>query len=49
VKPVLIAPNNRQHSCWIGGGIVSSLKAFNKMWISKKDFEEDGRLFSLAI
>ena len=48
VKPVLIAPNNRAHSCWIGGGIVSSLKAFNKMWISKKDFEEDGRIFNLA-
>jgi actin-related protein len=29
VKPTLIAPNNRQYSCWIGGGIVSSLKAFN--------------------
>ena len=49
VKPVLIAPNNRQYSCWIGGGIVSSLKAFNKMWVSKKDFEEDGRFFSLSI
>jgi actin-related protein len=47
VKPTLIAPNNRQYSCWVGGATVSSLKAFNKMWITKKDFEEDGRIFSL--
>lgn len=48
VKPTLIAPHNRQHSCWVGGATVSSLKAFNKLWISKKDFEEDGRIFSLS-
>jgi actin len=46
---VLIAPNNRQYSCWIGGGIVSSLKAFNKMWVTKKDFEESGQIFSHSI
>ena len=46
-KPTLVAPNNRQHSCWVGGATVSSLKAFNKMWMTKKQFEEDGRIFSL--
>lgn len=29
MKIVLIAPNNRKFSCWIGGATVSSLKAFN--------------------
>ena len=38
VKPTLIAPNNRKHSCWVGGATVSSLKAFDKMWITKKDY-----------
>ena len=47
VKPKLIAPNNRDFSCWMGGATVSSLKAINKMWITKKDFEEDGRIFDL--
>jgi actin-related protein len=43
IKPTLIAPHNRQFSCWIGGATVSSLKAFNKMWITKKAFEEGNR------
>lgn len=45
VKPTLIAPHNRQFSCWVGGATVSSLKAFSKMWLTKKDFEEGGRKF----
>ena len=35
-------PRNRKYSCWVGGATVSSLKTFNKMWISRKDFEEEG-------
>jgi actin-related protein len=38
----MLAPRNRKYSCWVGGATVSSLKAFNRMWISKKDFEEEG-------
>ena len=38
----LAAPRNRKYTCWVGGATVSSLKTFNKMWISKKDFEEEG-------
>lgn len=48
LKPTLIAPHNRQHSAWVGGAAVSSLKAFDKMWISKKDYQEDGRIFKLS-
>ena len=37
----LAAPRNRKWSCWVGGATVSSLKTF-KMWISKKEYEEEG-------
>ena len=34
--------NQRVTMCWKGGAIVSSLNSFNKLWISKKDWEEEG-------
>ena len=43
-----MAPANRQYSCWIGGSTISELKAFDRMWISKRQFEqEDGRILTL--
>jgi actin-related protein len=42
MKITLTAPNNRKHSCWVGGATVSSLKAFSRMWVTKKDYEEEG-------
>ena len=42
MKLTLIAPNNRKFSCWIGGATVSSLKAFSRMWVTKKEMEEEG-------
>ena len=42
VTVTLMAPRNRKESCWVGGATVSSLKAFNRMWITKKDFDEEG-------
>lgn len=42
MKATLIQPNNRLHSCWIGGSTVSSLKAFNRMWVTKKQYDEEG-------
>lgn len=38
----IIAPPERQYSVWIGGSILGSLKTFQKMWVSKKEFEEVG-------
>ena len=35
-KVTLMAPANREFSCWIGGSTISELKAFDKMWISKR-------------
>ena len=39
----MMSPKNRKISCWIGGATVSSLKAFNRMWITKRDFQEEGK------
>jgi actin-related protein len=38
----VIAPLDRKYSAWIGGSILSSLSAFQSMWISKQDYEEVG-------
>ena len=42
IKITMIVPKNRDISCWIGGATVSSLKAVNRMWVTKKDYEEEG-------
>lgn len=42
ISIVLMAPKNRKFSCWMGGATVSSLNSFKRMWITKKDFEEEG-------
>ncbi|MHA1781137.1 MAG: actin, cytoplasmic 2, partial [Candidatus Thorarchaeota archaeon] len=42
VEVRIIAPPERQYSVWIGGSIVASLKTFQKMWVSRKEFEEAG-------
>ena len=31
-----------QISCWVGGNIISSLDIFNKISITKKEWEEKG-------
>lgn len=42
VEVRIIAPPERQYSVWIGGSILASLKTFQKMWVSRKEFEEQG-------
>ena len=49
IKVSVILPDNRLHSCWIGGSLVSSLNAFNKMWITKKQYEEEGGYRALML
>lgn len=36
------APQERLYSTWIGGSILASLDTFKKMWVSKREFDEDG-------
>ena len=42
MKLKLIAPKNREVSCWIGGSTLSSLKAFHEMWVTKAQYNEHG-------
>ncbi|ENN76427.1 hypothetical protein YQE_00495 [Dendroctonus ponderosae] len=37
------APQERLYSTWIGGSILASLDTFKKMWISKREFDEEGQ------
>jgi len=39
---VVHAPDDRKNSCWIGASILTSLSSFEKMWITKKEYEECG-------
>lgn len=36
------APQERLYSTWIGGSILASLDTFKKMWVSKREYEDDG-------
>ncbi len=38
----IVAPPERRYSVWIGGSILSSLKTFQRLWISKKEYSESG-------
>ncbi|MFX1255344.1 MAG: actin, cytoplasmic 2 [Promethearchaeota archaeon] len=36
----IIAPPLRQYSVWIGGSILGSLREFQKLWITRKDYDD---------
>ncbi|KHN75987.1 Actin-4 [Toxocara canis] len=38
----IIAPPERKYSVWIGGSVLASLSSFQKMWISKQEYDEAG-------
>merc|ERR1712007_28753 len=42
MKIKVIAPPERKYSVWIGGSILSSLRTFQQMWISKGEYDESG-------
>ena len=37
-----IAPSERKYSVWIGGSILASHSDFQKIWISKQEYNESG-------
>lgn len=43
MKIRIAAPQERIYSTWMGGSILASLDTFKKMWVSKKEFDEDGQ------
>jgi actin-related protein len=42
VEVKIIAPPERMYSVWIGGSILSSLKTFQKMWVTRKEYNDIG-------
>ncbi|MHA2271185.1 MAG: actin, cytoplasmic 2, partial [Candidatus Hodarchaeales archaeon] len=32
----------RRYSVWIGGSILASLKTFQRLWVSRKEYQEQG-------
>lgn len=42
VKIKVVAPPERKYSVWIGGSILASLSSFQRMWITKEEYEEAG-------
>jgi actin-related protein len=43
MKPEVEAPADRKHSQWLGGAVLSQITAFDKQWITKREFEEEGK------
>mmetsp|Transcript_5350 Transcript_5350/g.5895 ORF Transcript_5350/g.5895 Transcript_5350/m.5895 type:complete len:379 (-) Transcript_5350:129-1265(-) len=43
MKIKITAPPDRKLSCWLGGSIISALATFKNMWVSKKEYNEEGR------
>ena len=42
MKIKVVAPPERKYSVWIGGSILSSLSAFQQMWISRGGYDASG-------
>jgi len=42
VRVRIVAPPDRKYSVWFGGSILASLSTFERMWISKEEYEESG-------
>ncbi len=38
----IAADPEREYSAWIGGSILTALTTFEKMWISKQEYNEYG-------
>ena len=43
-KVRIVAPQERLHGTWIGGSILASLDTFRKIWVTKKEFEDDPKV-----
>ncbi|CAH0730665.1 unnamed protein product, partial [Brenthis ino] len=42
MKIRISAPQERLYSTWIGGSILASLDTFRKMWVTKREYDEEG-------
>ena len=41
--PDVDAPADRKHLCWLGGATLASIPKFNQMYITRREFEENGK------
>eukprot|EP00730_Choanoeca_flexa_P004493 TRINITY_DN11712_c0_g1_i1.p1 TRINITY_DN11712_c0_g1~~TRINITY_DN11712_c0_g1_i1.p1 ORF type:complete len:380 (+),score=116.02 TRINITY_DN11712_c0_g1_i1:150-1289(+) len=41
-KIKIMAPPERRYSTWMGGSILANLDAFRTMWVSKREYDENG-------
>ena len=41
--PQVFSPADRKYSAWLGGAILSSIDRFDGMWITKKEYDEQGK------
>ncbi|KAL3089483.1 hypothetical protein niasHS_006867 [Heterodera schachtii] len=44
VKVRILAPQERIFSTWIGGSILASLDTFRKIWVTKQQYENNGKI-----
>jgi actin-related protein len=38
----IVAPGNRNYLAWKGGALLANMSTFEKMWVSKKEYDEHG-------
>uniref|UniRef100_A0AC34FZS7 Actin n=1 Tax=Panagrolaimus sp. ES5 TaxID=591445 RepID=A0AC34FZS7_9BILA len=43
-KVRIVAPQERLIGTWVGGSILASLDTFRKIWVTKKEFEDDPKV-----
>ncbi|KAE8138747.1 actin family [Aspergillus pseudotamarii] len=41
-NPNIITPENQRYSAWVGGTILASLSTFQDIWISQREYDEEG-------
>ncbi|XP_038139274.1 actin, cytoskeletal 3-like [Cyprinodon tularosa] len=42
MRTKIFAPPERKYSAWIGGSVLGSLSTFQRMWVTKQEYNESG-------
>jgi actin-related protein len=42
MKIKIVAPPERKNAAWIGGSIFAALTSFEKVWITREEYDEHG-------
>jgi actin beta/gamma 1 len=38
----VLAPTGRKIAAWVGGSIIASVGTFDELWISRKEYDDNG-------